>query len=70
MSLVESKSIWFLNHSTTPNCFFSSVIAITIQYRLFCTMGARLHKLRIVVWGEAPDSPEERKVRSSAFLYA
>ncbi|KAH7120648.1 major facilitator superfamily domain-containing protein [Dactylonectria macrodidyma] len=25
-------------------------------------MSARLHKLRLAVWGEAPDSPEERKL--------
>jgi hypothetical protein len=25
-------------------------------------MGEKLHKLRVVVWGEAPDTPEEQKV--------
>lgn len=27
-------------------------------------MGAKLHNLRVAVWGEAPETPEERKVRS------
>lgn len=25
-------------------------------------MGAKLHGLRVAVWGEAPETPEERKV--------
>ena len=31
-------------------------------------MGARAHKFRVAVWGEAPESPEERKVRLSRLI--
>lgn len=32
-------------------------------------MGAKLHNLRVAVWGEAPETPEERKVRRSSTRY-
>jgi hypothetical protein len=31
-------------------------------------MGEKVRKFRVVVWGEAPDTPEERKVISSPLL--
>lgn len=31
-------------------------------------MGEKVHKFRVVVWGEAPDTPEERKVMTSLLL--